>query len=82
VLLFHCDYLANKGIASARTAEDVVTSLVVVPDDEPTAYVLGRVGDAGLELSDEDVVAILEVELEYYRAIGAFGPQLPSPPDP
>lgn len=82
VLLFHCDYLANKGIASARTAEDVVTSLVVVPDDEPTAYVLGRVGDAGLELSDEDVVAILEVELEYYQAIGAFGPQLPSPPDP
>jgi hypothetical protein len=82
VLLFHCDYLANKGIASARTADEVVTSLVVVPDDEPTAYVLGRVGQAGLELSDEDVVTILEVELDYYQAIGAFGPQLPAPPEP
>lgn len=79
VLLFHCDYLAAKGVASERTADDIGTALVVVPDDEPTAYVLGRVGDAGLALSDEDVVAILDAETDYYRAIGAFGPQLDEP---
>lgn len=76
VLLFHCDYLAAKGIASERTADDIGTALVVVPDDEPTAYVLGKVESAGLSLGDEDVVAILDAELEYYRAIGAIGPQL------
>ncbi len=79
VLLFHCDYLADKGIASERTADDIGTALVVVPDDEPTAYVLGKVGDAGLDLRDEDVVAILDAELSYYEAIGAIGPRLDDP---
>ena len=82
VLLFHCDYLAAKGVASERTADDIGTALVVVPDDEPTAYVLGRVGEAGLTLSDDDVVAILDAELAYYEAIGAIGPQLEAPPEP
>jgi hypothetical protein len=82
VLLFHCDYLAAKGVASERTADDIGTALVVVPDDEPTAYVLGRVSDAGLALRDEDVVTILDAELAYYEAIGAIGPQLDGPPEP
>lgn len=82
VLLFHCDYLAAKGVASERTADDIGTALVVVPDDEPTAYVLGRVGEAGLTLSDDDVVAILDAELAYYEAIGTIGPQLEAPPEP
>mgnify|MGYP000883775898 FL=1 len=80
VLLFHCEYLARKGIASERTAEDVASSLVVVPDDEPIAYVLGRVEQEGLEIDDADVVTILDVELEYYDAIGAIGPRLEGPP--
>lgn len=82
VLLFHCDYLADKGVASERTADDIGSALVVVPDDEPTAYVLGKVEAAGVDLSDADVVTILDVELEYYRAIGAIGPQLAEPIDP
>jgi hypothetical protein len=82
VLLFHCDYLAEKGVASERTADDIGAALVVVPDDEPTAYVLGRVEADGLELSDGDVVTILDAELEYYRLIGAIGPQLDGPRDP
>lgn len=82
VLLFHCDYLALKGVASDRTADDIGAALVVVPDDEPTAYVLGRVEEEEVELSDADVVTILDVELEYYRAIGAIGPRLDGPGDP
>jgi hypothetical protein len=82
VLLFHCDYLAEKGVASERTADDIGSGLVVVPDDEPTAYVLGRVESAGLDLADEDVVAILDTEVLYYEAIGVFGPQLQEPPEP
>ena len=79
VLLFHCDYLAAKGVASERTADDIGTALVVVPDDEPTAYVLGKVTEAGLALRDEDVVTILDAETAYYEAIGAFGPRLDGP---
>lgn len=82
VLLFHCDYLAEKGVASERTADDIGPGLVVVPDDEPTAYVLGRVEAEGLDLADEDVVAILDTEVLYYEAIGVFGPQLQEPPEP
>lgn len=83
VLTFHCDYLAAKGVASQRTADDIGTGLVVVPDDEPVAVVIGRVEDAGLELDDTDVITILDTEVEYYRAIGAIGPELGvEDPDP
>ncbi|MFN7150807.1 MAG: hypothetical protein ACK4V6_15190 [Microthrixaceae bacterium] len=82
VLLFHCDYLAAKGVASERTADDIGSALVVVPDDEPTAYVLGKVTDAGLDLADDQVVQILDAELAYYQAIGAIGPQLDEPTEP
>jgi hypothetical protein len=82
VLLFHCDYLAAKGVASERTADDIGSALVVVPDDEPTAWVLGKVTDAGLDLADDQVVQILDAELAYYEAIGAIGPQLDEPAGP
>lgn len=81
VLLFHCDYLAAKGVASERTADDIGSALVVVPDDEPIAFILGKVEEAELQLDDADVVTILDVELEYYEAIGAIGPQLDDPLD-
>lgn len=82
VLLFHCDYLAAKGVASDRTADDIGTALVVVPDDEPIAYILGRVEDEQLELTDDQVVAILDAETGYYEAIGAIGPRVVDPVDP
>lgn len=74
VLLFHCDYLEEKGIASPKAADDIGSELVVVPDDEPIAFVLGAVEKQGLDLTDEQVLAILDAETLYYEAIGAFGP--------
>lgn len=74
VLLFHCDYLEDKGVASQKAADDIGSELVVVPDDEPVAYVLGAVEREGLGLTDEQVVQILDAETLYYEAIGAFGP--------
>jgi hypothetical protein len=82
VLLFHCDYLGSKGVASERTADDIGTALVVVPDDEPIAYILGRVEEESVDVSDDHVVAILEAETGYYEAIGAIGPQVETPVDP
>ncbi|MGB6057476.1 MAG: hypothetical protein WBF71_04365 [Microthrixaceae bacterium] len=79
VLLFHCDYLEEKGIASQRAADDIGTGLVVVPDDEPVAFVLGAVEREGMDLTDEQVLSILDAETLYYEAIGAFGPPVSDP---
>lgn len=82
VLAAHCDYLAEKGVASAATADDIGTGLLLVPDDEPLAWILGRLESEGVELDDGDVVRILDVEERYYRAIGAIGGEVDGPADP
>jgi hypothetical protein len=63
-------------VASTKTADDIGTDLVVVPDDEPLAYIIGKVESQGLDIPDERVVAVLDVEQDYYEAIGAIGPQV------
>jgi hypothetical protein len=82
VLAAHCDYLAAKGVASEKTADDIGSGLVVVPDDEPVAWILGRLERDGVEVADDQVVAVLDVETRYYRAIGAIGPEVAGPPEP
>lgn len=81
VLLAHCDYLASKGVASDKTADDIGEALVVVPDDEPVAWVIGRLEEQGVEIPDADVVTVLDVEERYYEAIGAIGPRVSGPDD-
>ena len=76
VLGFHCDYLSEKGLASTKTADEMGSGLVVVTDDEPVAYVIGRCEAAGHEISDEAVATVLGVERAYYEAIGAIGPEV------
>lgn len=82
VLSAHCDYLQAKGIASHRAADDIGPGLVVVPDDEPAAWVLGRLDELGVTIADADVVTVLDVEQRYYEAIGAIGPRVSGPDDP
>ena len=81
VLLAHCDYLAAKGIASEKAADDIGDALVVVSDDEPIAWILGRLEAQGSTLADDDVVTVLDVEERYYEAIGAIGPAVSGPDD-
>ena len=78
VLGWYVDYLVSKGMASTATAADVGEELVVVPDDERLGWILGRVdgadeGEPGHDLTDEQVVAILEANASYERSIGAVG---------
>lgn len=82
VLVAHCDYLADKGVASARTADDIGSGLVLVPDDEPVAFVIGRLEQQGLDIPDDRVVLVLDTEAGYYRAIGAIGPPVSGPDAP
>ncbi|MBS1837537.1 MAG: hypothetical protein JST64_07550 [Actinobacteria bacterium] len=79
VLLAHCDYLESKGVASEKAADDIGAGLVVVPDDEPVAWVLGRLEELGVEIADADVVTVLDAEERYYEAIGAIGPRVTGP---
>ena len=63
-------------MASAKAADDIGDALVVVPDDEPVAWVIGRLEEQGESISDEVVVTVLAVEEQYYEAIGAIGPRV------
>lgn len=81
VLLAHCDYLEAKGVASEKAADDIGEGLVVVPDDEPVAWVLGRLDELGVVIEDAAVVTVLDAEERYYEAIGAIGPRVSGPDD-
>jgi hypothetical protein len=78
LVLWHLEYFASEGVAT-ETAFAELPDAVVVVDDESLAYVLGRATEAGLEVDDVQVVAVLEVEQAYLEAIGAIGP--PAGPD-
>jgi hypothetical protein len=84
VLEWHIAYLADKGVLSYKTADDPGSGLILVSDDEPVAYILGRIDDVdadapGASLTDEQVVVILDAEARYYESIGAIGPRVPAP---
>lgn len=76
VLGAHCDYLTARGMASGRAADDIGEELVVISEDDATAWIIGNLEDADLGIPDEDVVVVLEAEADYYRAIGMFGPEV------
>lgn len=89
---FHLDYLEAKGVAREDTepergepgswVADESAGPVVADEDEGLAYVLGRLADAGMEIDDTHVVAVLEGEEAYLRAIGAVGGEVSGPEDP
>ena len=76
---WHIDYLENKGVAAV--AEDDLRNLPAGPtmanDDEAVAYVLGQATDTELEVTDVQVVQVLDANDAYLRAIGAVGPVVP-----
>lgn len=76
----HCDYLTARGLASGRAADHIGEDLMLISEDDSTAWVIGSLEAAGHEIADDDVVAILETEADYYRAIGMLGPEVADPP--
>jgi hypothetical protein len=80
----HLDYLETKGVAgeSDHDLEDLPVGPIVTDDDEGVAYVIGRANERGLAVDDVHVFQVLDVELQYLRAIGAVGGEVPTPLDP
>ena len=52
---------------------------MVVAEDDGLAYVIGKAADAGLEVDDVQILAVLETERDYLEAIGAIGPRVADP---
>jgi hypothetical protein len=78
ILRWHLEYLRDRGVPARR--DQTAGGPVVVEDDEGIAWVLGRADDAGLEVTDEQVATVLEIELQYFEAIGAIGGEAPGLP--
>jgi hypothetical protein len=75
---WHLEHLAAVGTPANRW--DAERSRLVVVDDEEGAEVLmTRAVASGLDLSADDVAAVLAAELAYFEAIGAVGPAVPEP---
>lgn len=84
VLGWNLDLMQARGIASLRTAHDPGSGLIVMGDDEPLAWILGRIDDArpdgpGGQVTDEQVVAILTANRRYEQSIGVIGDQVSAP---
>jgi hypothetical protein len=77
ILRWHLEYLRDRGVPHRRDL--VKGGPVVVEDDEGVAFVLMRADLDGLEVTDTDVALVLEIELTYFGAIGAVGPEVADP---
>lgn len=62
VLTFHCDYLENKGIASPNRQTPSPPIWSSCPMMSPSRMFSGPSKSSGLDISDENVAAILEAE--------------------
>jgi len=82
IIEWHLEYLEAKGVAHHGEPVESPAGPLVADEDDGVAFVLGRAEAAGLEVSDVDVVHVLDGERAYLQAIGAIGGAVPVPRDP
>jgi hypothetical protein len=78
LLTFHMRWLHAKGLQPANVIDrrQDIDNLVVVGEDDLTAYLLGEADRAGIQIIDDvDVVNVVDAHLAYFQAIGAVGPK-------
>jgi hypothetical protein len=81
LLDWHLSYFESRGVADehdplaslAARDEPERDAVVMTDDDGGVAYVLGKATEAGLEVADVQVVEVLDLQMQYLRAIGAIG---------
>jgi len=78
LVLWHLEFLEGRGVATETAFEDAPDA-VVVAEDDGLAYVLGQASEAGIDVDDVQVVAVIEAEQDYLEAIGAIGPRVIDP---
>jgi hypothetical protein len=78
LLRFHLEHIAAAG-APAERWNAGRSRLVIVDDEEGAEVLMRRAIESGLDLTPDDVAAVLAGELAYFGAIGAVGPPVPEP---
>lgn len=82
LIRFSLEHLRDKGISALPGEElglDADGPPVVVADDDAVAIVLGRADEAGMEVTDEAVLEVLDLLLGHLVEIGAVGPVVAPP---
>ena len=86
IVTWHVDYLESRGVAAdlgqVVEATRSGSGPLVAEDDEGVAFVIGRVAESDLDVTDVQVVQVLEAEMSYLDAIGALGTPVDPPLDP
>ncbi len=86
IVVLHVDYLESRGVAidlgETLDATRGGGGPLVAEDDEGVAYVIGKIADTSLEISDVHVVQVLTAEMTYLDAIGALGTEVEPPVEP
>jgi len=69
--------LEETGVAYERDEErlDDEGEALVVDEDQLAARVLGRAEERDIDVSDVDVLFVIDETVGYLRAIGALGPE-------
>lgn len=77
MLVLHMRWLHAQGLQPDKVVDRTqdISELVLVTEDQLSAYLLAQAGLAGVELLDDvDVVHVVDAHLAYFEAIGAVGP--------
>lgn len=82
LLRWHLEYLQDLGVARPQGEDRLASGPLVAGENEGLAFVIGRAADAGMEIDDLWVLAVLDAEQAYLGAIGAIGSPLAVPEDP
>lgn len=74
---WYLDELEATGVAYERDEErpDEEGDVLVVDEDRLAARVLGRAEERDVDVSDVDILFVIDETVGYLRAIGAMGPE-------
>ena len=74
ILDWNLQYFRSKGVSGNGSTPHVETP-IVVGGAETVAFVLDQANQTGLELTPQQVHAVLDAQMSYLEAIGAVGPE-------
>ena len=78
LLTIHMRWLHAKGLQPTNVVDrrQDIADLVIVGENDLTAFLLAEAEQAGIEILDDvDVVNVVDAHLAYFEAIGAVGPK-------
>jgi hypothetical protein len=78
LLVLHANRFHTRGLMPSNVidrTQDIGSPLFVDETDE-VAYLLGEADERGIDVTDNDIVHVIDAHLAYFDAIGAVGPRV------